>query len=256
MSKTPPGPKSSKREESIKRLIMDLRKIKSDIFAASSTDVEMLSMILDEVIKGVDIAERYPSFYQKLMQDAELRAMFLDTLESIEKDQQEELTALPIPGEVRLDFLNKVFLQPTVTELKNHSWQASWQRSIQQLQQIFSPPKLVYRSEPDLFDGPWFTLVQGEVEVGESSYEIRLECAPSTDGDDSFSISLTVTSEGLTDVVQYPIGATLAWGSYRESIILATPGKARFPDISMLGIFDDEKEKIRAGLNLTIETSL
>jgi hypothetical protein len=253
MSKKSPTPSSSKREESIKRLMKDLSELEPRTFSASPADVEMLSMVVDDVIRGVDIAKRYPSFYQKLIQNMELRRLFLDVLESVEAEQKEEFIALPELGKSSLDFLSKTPLEPTITKFGNRSWQVKWQRTAEQLQTIFSPPGLAYRSAPDLFEGPRFTLVQEEVEVEGSSYEIKLECGPSMDLDDSFSISLTAISENSTGELQIPIRVTLIWGSYHESIILSEQGKIILPDISVTDIFDNVKENVSAELNLILE---
>jgi hypothetical protein len=62
-------------------------------------DEELLSLILDEALKGVDIAARFPNFFQKLLVNTELRKTFLDSLELLEADGNGTLT--PLPEEAR-----------------------------------------------------------------------------------------------------------------------------------------------------------
>jgi hypothetical protein len=56
--------------------------------------------------------------------------------------------------------------------------------------------------------------------------------------------------------VQFPLRASLSWGAYNESVLVAEEGRARFPDILLSDIFDPWEQHVRAGLSLTLETML
>jgi hypothetical protein len=249
-------PDSSKRDEAIKRLVDDLGKIESQVFSTPSEDIETISLIVDDALQGIDIPKRYPSFYQKLVGNAELRQLFLDTLESVQNDHDGNFVALPNPAAVHFDLRDAASSRPTLVERSDHSWQIGWQRTIEQLQRIFSPSELVYRSEPALFDGPRFILLQDEVVVGDATFEIRLECRPSLQFDDLLSVFLTTTIENSALEPQFPVRVLLVWGSYRASMTLVEQGRVQLPDIPVIDIFDQAKKSVNADLSLTIETTL
>lgn len=115
MSKNPHSFTSRKDQNAIQKLMDDLKNVKSGTLTASQTDVEDLSLIIDDALKGVDVAKRYPSVYQKLLGSAELRQAFLDTLDLMEKDQAGKLVPLPKLIKPKLAFLTILPVQPTLS---------------------------------------------------------------------------------------------------------------------------------------------
>ncbi|HJR79147.1 MAG TPA: hypothetical protein VJ821_03675, partial [Anaerolineales bacterium] len=108
--------RSSKRQEAAKRLADDLSQL--DVASGSGTveDEEMLALIIEEASQGIDIAKRYPAFYQRLLNFPDLRQAFLEILESIE----EEAGAPAIPWadteELDLSFLAVPASRPEITK--------------------------------------------------------------------------------------------------------------------------------------------
>ena len=243
-----------KNQKALRRLVVDLSAVNAQSMSTPVANNEMLSLIVDEAIKGIDISKNYPTFYKKLLNNPDLRQAFLDALESIELAEKAELINLPEVPNSKLDFLTAPSLQPIITKRKD-KWQISWQRTIDQLQALFSPAQLVYRSDPTLYDDPWFTLLRGEVEIDGTLYAIALECTLSENDQESLSpfLKIAVTVESTTEEPQFPIQTSLQWGQYNGALRILEEGRARFPDIPFTMIFDEDNKNIIAELNLILE---
>ena len=227
--------------------------------AGSTLDMEsdMLSLIVSGTLHEEDVASRYPAFYQKLLQNAELRQAFLDALESIEAERAGQLIPLPEKPGTDLSFLSRQDSTPIIEQLERQNWRATWKRSFEQLQAVFSPPRLAYRADPSLLEDPWFTLLREEVAASGSTYAVALECTVSSDRDRALSafLNLAVTVESSTGQMLFPIHADLQWGSYTGSVQISQEGRVRFPDIPLDAIYDPSQRQIQAGLSLVLETS-
>jgi len=227
--------------------------------AGSSIDMEsdMLSLIVSGTLQEEDIASRYPAFYQKLLQNADLRQAFLDALESVEAERAGELLPLPETPRTDLSFLSHQDFEPVIEKLERQNWRATWKRSFEQIQAVFSPPKLAYRADPSLLEDPWFTLLREEVALAASTYAVALECTVSGDRDRALSafLNLAVTVESSTEQTPFPLRAHLQWGRYAGSIQISQEGRTRFPDIPLDAIYDPSKRQIQAGLSLVLETA-
>ncbi len=246
-----------KKQEAARRLIDDLFEFDVQTLPTSEADNEMLSLIIDEVLKGVDISVRYPTFYQKLLHNADLRQTFVDVLESMEKASENESIKLPKISMSNLPFLTNQKPHSNLEKFGKNQWRITWQQTIEHLQSIFSPPELVYRSDPSLFEDPWLTLLRGEVDVAGSQYIVLLECSLAKDSDEALAVSLNlaVTLETPAEATQNPLYATLQWGLYDESLPISDEGRTRFPHIPFQAILDEENQRVMADLNLILETS-
>ncbi len=242
------------KQAALRRLADELGQLDTTALPETVGDKEMLSLIVEEVNKGVDISIRYPDFYQKLLNHRELRQAFLDVLQSIEDEEENE----PIPwaedASVDLLFLTEEPAQPIIKKLANQ-WQVSWQRTTEQLQRILSPSALAYRGDPSISDDQWFTLLREEIEIQNSIYTVVLECTFSEEDEKAFSpyLNIAVTVGATTDHPQFPVQTSLHWGAYDQTLRIAEEGRARFPDISFQIIFDDKLTHIDAELQLTLQ---
>lgn len=250
---------SENKQDFLQKLMADLMNIKSGTAAASTANIEILSMVVNEAIEGIDIVKRYPDFYQSILKSAVLRETFLEALQLAEKDKSEKLVPLAQPTVPNLGFL-KTVPAPPIIEFTDRFLQINWQQTTKQLQAIFSSPlNRAYRSSPDLFEGPWFTLLDTEIEAGGTLYRVLLECAPSEVSDDSFSIVMAIEleSENIIEKPDFPaLEARLQWGqTYDEHISIIEQGRLRFRDIPRTDIYDTEKEEIKAELNLTLKSN-
>jgi hypothetical protein len=240
--------------EAAQRLADDL--IKFDARTTTRVDDEMLSIIVDEAYRGIDISKRYPTFYRKLLVNPSLRQAFIDILESLEKEGENELIALPNRPNINLDFLKKHASKLIFEIIDQDNWRISWLRTFEQLQEIFTPQELAFRLDVDLIEDPWFTLLRKEFEVGKSRYTIVLDCTLSEKGNEALSPYLNIAvTLGASDQPKFPIHARLQWGEYNERIFIAEEGRVRLPDIPLSTTFDEEFNLVESELNFTLGTA-
>lgn len=246
---------NGKRTKARQKLAADLAGLASDRAFISMEENEMLSLMVDEALKGVDIKTLYPDFYSQLFSNAVLRHTFLDTLELFEAEKEGKLALVPAGEKPKLDFLTKKSTSSNIQKLENERLQVKLQKNIQQLKNIFSPPQLAYKDDANLFDDNWFTVLRDEIELGASSYSILLECGISKQTEDALSASLNIamTLETAKPSSESSIHATLQWGKYSETLTLAKEERARFPDIPFSATFNQQTQEIIAGLELVLE---
>ncbi len=238
-----------------RKLAKDLADLNSRGQLASETDGDMVSLIVDGILRGEDISRRYPTLYRKLLENAGLRQALMDALESVEAERAHQMIPLPKTPKTDLSFLLDRTPQPLVEILNDHKWRGTWRRTLEQIQAIFSPPELAYRADPTQFEDPWFTLLRDELEASGAVYTVALECTLSSQTDEAISafLNLAVTLSSDPKSAWFPLQAVLHWGAYTESIIVPEEGRTRFPDIPLTAIMDIEHEEIRSGLSLILE---
>lgn len=240
------------------KLMKDLSALDAKAGAAlPSEESEMLSLIVNGVLNGENLAERHPAFYKKLIENPELRQAFLDALESVEAERSGREAALPEEAEVKLDFLRSVPAPPAVETLEGRNWRATWQRTLEQLETVFSPPDLAYRADGDLFEDPWFTLLRDEIAIEGVTYDVVLDCTLSTEKESSLAalLNLAVTPGKNSGLAAFPLRASLHWGDYQGSILVEEEGRVRFPDIPIAAVFNQADLQVRDGLRFTLEAA-
>jgi hypothetical protein len=242
-----------------KRLADDLAELDRRSSPITPGDIEMLSIIINEALSGIDISKRYPTFYKKILRNPNLSRVFTDSLETLEKSRANDLVGLPDAIKPDLSFLRHASINPKILTNKN-GWQIQWQRTVEQLQTLFFPSgmEMAYRQDPSLFDDTWFTLLRESVDITDASYSILLECGISEDLENSLSafLNVAVTLESETASYQFPIFVTLNWGEYKETIEITEQGRVRFPDIPLKVAFDDKIQNITSELNFMLETAV
>lgn len=240
----------------LQELLNDLSRLGATDSSDWTGDDDMLSLMVNEALKGVDITAQYPDFYQELLTNAALREAFLDVLTLIEKDERGLLAALPNGPVTSLDFLAKPSRQLDEKTGTGQSWLMTWQRTINDLQALFSPPERAYRADPSLTEDPWFTLLQEEFQANQAQYAVVLECALLDDQSAlSTVLDIAVTFKGLEKLDVFPLKATLHWGVYQESLLIEKEGRLKFAEIPLDIPFDDTFENITANLDFTLEAA-
>jgi hypothetical protein len=244
--------KNDHRTKAGKKLTSSLAGTVSTNLFFSLKENEMLSLLIDETIKGVDIKTQYPDSYRALLHNPELRQVFLDTLQSLEAQAEDRLEPLPAGAKLNLDFLHNK--QPQNQSSDQESWKISLQRTIQQLRDIFIPQKLAYRADSSFYEDSWFTLLREDVEIGGCSYSVWLECGISEETEQALSASLNVAMILEAKAISNsPLRATLRWGNYTETLTIIGEGRARFRDIPFSDTFDQQSHEILSGLKLMLE---
>ena len=243
--------------EKYKKLLDHLSMMNKGAGLDPAMERDMLSLIVSGSLNEENIAERYPSFYKKLLENPELRQAFLDALESVEAERAGKLTPIPDSSRTKPNFLKKPSTSPQIEMLDGRNWRAFLQRSIEHLKVIFSPPEMAYRDDPVLADDPWFTLLRDEMVVEGVTYDIVLDCVLSHEREGALSpyLHLAVTIGRPGSHAGLPLRASLRWGNYQESITVENEGRFQFPDIPLAAVFDQAEFQLQSGLDLTLETT-
>ncbi|HLF25884.1 MAG TPA: hypothetical protein VJG32_06075 [Anaerolineae bacterium] len=217
----------------------------------------VLSLIVSDALKGIDIADRYPTFFHKVMADEDLRQAFLDALEAMEESRQEAKPSLDIP-QPAFDFLKAATPKPAIEYTFPAKWRIIWQQTIGQLESIFFPaatPQLAYRAVDDLED-PWFTLFRSDVEVAQAQLSVVLEVIWMTDTSDTLQMQVAAgfTLSPSEPIVPIPdLRAHLTWGQYEATVMITRRGRATFPPLPLYLVLDESARHVTADLQLTLE---
>ena len=245
----------SRKLAALKKLAEQLSSLATGEEMPAPMEMDMLSLIVDGALHGEDIARRYPAFYQKLLENAGLRQAFLDALDAIESERTETLIPMPAAAETRLDFLTRQPPAPVIEISGNNNWRVTWQRTLEQVRAIFSPPEMAYRADQSDLEEPWFTLLREEMRAGGSIYTVVLDCTPSVDSENSLAayLHLAVTLEASAQRPAFPLHARLRWGEYNDSVPVLEEGRVRFPDVPLASVFDVGAFRPEAGFSLSLE---
>ena len=249
MTKPTPSPKRVNSQQ----LAEHLAKLDQRSGQIPTEEQEMLSLMISRALSGENLAEHYPDFYQKLLQNAALREVFLDALIAIEEDRAGRFS--PIPNPVQdLNFLQQMPVQPKINIENRNTWNVVWQKTLDEIKAIFAPPDLAYRAVQDILEEPWFTLLRDEVPVAGINYSITLECTLSNELQNQLAayVVLAVTSNPALAEPNFPLQAELQWGPYQQRVEIPNEGRVRFPDIPLEIIFDPSSNQPSAGLSLTL----
>lgn len=220
-------------------------------------DDHMLSLIVSDALSGIDIAQRYPSFYQKMMGNPWLFQAFLDAFDLLKADGEDALTLLPKAASRDLSFLKETpSEQPKVAQSSKGDWQVTWQLLVDELRRLLFPsPGLAYRRAVAPLEDESFLVLHEEVEVSGQLLEVMLEAVHPVARPEILRLQVLVASEGKqTDAAMQ---ASLSWGRYAETAVLDKYGQAQFPPLR-LEVFLDESDQVNMGnlqLVLTLQQS-
>ena len=199
-------------------------------------DEEMLSLVLDDFEKGVDIRSRYPSFYEHLLDNPDLRDILLDILELL-VDPGTVAPETMIDRLPNLDFLGLKSPQ-AVIEIRATGWQAVWRLTARTLTELFSPePEALLRSG-ELLEDPWIVLIRNEIEVPTGSLLVNLEVTQNIHQPDILIAMISLFNRDSDAIPPPPVEASLVWKDYHQTVTLSAAGPDRFPDVSLQDVYD------------------
>lgn len=218
----------------------------------TAEDEDMLSLVVNDALQGVDIIEQYPDFYQKLLADAELRQGFLDALDLLERSEAGELSSLPQMPAPDLTFLQKAVLpKPVVEQPTPGKWRVTWQVLQEQLSSLFTPASLAYRSSYMDLEDEGTVLLRSQVEVGDAQFDVFLEAIRAVD--DPAYLHLYLSATPLSDMPLPAMEAHLQWGALQQTAVIDQYGRARFQPFPLTAVVDETKQAFRADLQLALE---
>ena len=218
----------------------------------------MLSLVLNDALKGIDISDRYPDFYRRMLADANLRYAFLESLAILMRDAAGELEPLPQAPGHDLAFLEEQALEPAVTvAAEGQGWRITWHHTLETLRVLFSaaPPAAApaYPSGRGPLEDDVLTLLRSNVAVAELELDVVLEVIRPAATPGELHPFLMVTPESATALPA--LCGTLDWGTYSETVAVTAVGVARFPAIPLPAILDEREETLSGTLTLTVETT-
>ena len=219
----------------------------------------MLSLVVHDALEGVDISVRYPAFYQQMLADNELREAFLDTLDLLRRSRVGELLPLPQPAGENLFFLRARSSEPRIELATNGRWRILWQRTIADIQAILFQPRSslspLFRSAANQIEDPWFTLVNGEVDVEEKRITALLQATQQVERPHTLQLFLTVAIVSITEEedITLPLRATVGWGRYGQGVLVGANGQASFSSVPFSAAFAEGHQSVKGHLYLTLE---
>ena len=236
--------------------IIDSKPIPSPI---TDEESNMLPVVVGDALRGVNIAQKYPIFFLRMLENQSLLEDFLDTFDLLQQTQTGALATMPAPFSRDLSFLRRrrsVHLE--VQPINASGWRVILQQTIDNLQSLFFPLTLstdmqIRGGLSQLMDEDnWFTITREEVTVGESRWTLILEGKPADE--DEVLLSLDVLVIPMTDTaITSTLVATLQWGTYDNQVQIGPRGRATFPPIPLDIVLDETTERVKAELQLTVE---
>ncbi|MCL4266949.1 MAG: hypothetical protein KJ069_27465 [Anaerolineae bacterium] len=216
------------------------------------SDMEMFSLVLHDALLGVDISERYPTFWGRMMAAPTLYQVFIEALALLEADGRDLSPPLPPTTINELAFLQKTPTpQPEIVQSTTGRWRIAWQVLFDQLQQLLFPtPDLVYRRAIPLLEDESIILLHDEVTIADQPVEALLEAIRPVEQPELLRLQLLAAAETPLP----PLQASLHWGSYAYTAVLDAYGHAHFPPLRLDDILDEAGQLRAADLRLVLET--
>jgi hypothetical protein len=214
-------------------------------------DLDMLSFIVNDALKGVDIATLYPAFHARLLADPQLRQTYEDLLDVLEDTAADPDQADPLPISRELPFLEPTRTNAIVQPTAPGRWQLAWRLLCDHLtQNFFGAPALDYRLGLSLLEDESFILVEEEVLVAEQTLSVMLEAIRPVAEPEQLRLQLfTATPSDPLPSLE----AIITWGDYTATAWTDRYGQAYFPPIQLHTILDQSEQRITADLQLILE---
>jgi hypothetical protein len=217
----------------------------------------MLSFIVSESARGVNLAGHYPIFHRRLQKDPALRKQFQDSLDLLLQTQANTLEHLPGPPSQDLYFL-KTRPRPecSVESTESGGWDVILKLGKTQLNTLFSPlpvePATRHGLRIGLDEDNWFTLFRETVETSEGSWRVVLEGTPIDEPKDALKLAVMVMPVAGQNKKRFRLRATLIWGECAATVAVDERGHASFPWIRLESVLDESRTRISDDLVLTL----
>lgn len=216
------------------------------------SDMEMFSLVLHDALMGVDISERYPTFWGRMMAAPALYQTFIEALSLLETNGRDTPPPLPAATINELTFLQKrPAPQPEIAQSTSGGWRVTWQVLFDQLQQLLFPtPDLVYRYAAPLLEDESVILLHDGVTIADQSVETLLEAIRPVEQPELLRLQLLTAAETPLP----PLQASLRWGGYAHTAVLDAYGRAHFPPLRLDDILDEAGQLRATDLQLVLES--
>lgn len=256
--------KSGQWAKVIDQLLQDVAQ-SSDPFKPYESGEAMLDLIVSDALKGVDIRQQYPHFYQQLAENTELLEALEDALAILADETSVGPAPEPIwqPAYKHLTFLQKPEpQQPAVTYLSPTRWLINWQTTAAQLQQLFAPPAThAYRFASSYLADPAINLIQHDIVIEGRELNVLLQAtsprsvAPTPVGTTADAVNLDLWVFVMTtdpETAPMALTANLRWGTYAAVKPVQLNDQTPFPPVPRTAIMTRDGQTIQADLQLEI----
>jgi hypothetical protein len=236
------------------QLISDLSHLTTTPKTASpNEDYEMLSIVVNDALIGIDVMKKYPAFYARMLADEELRIAFLDTLELLEEGLAGNLPDYSGSEFFNLDFLQEFMPRPAIKKSTKNNWQLIWQRTVHQLQILFNmallQPTEDFRSGGVFLDEDHINILNSHMEIEEKEVEVRLDLLRTTNQLGNLNLMLTCFAPKEPS---QRFEATIVWGDYCHTSAVNSRGLAKFPPLDAAQLFSPSG-KVKHDFELRLE---
>lgn len=230
---------------------------RDDNLLPNESDFEMLSLLIDEALSGVDVVTRYPTVFRKLLASSELREAYESALAILRADADDTLDPLPHPPSHDLSFLQTAVFLPMLSHPQPNRLQLHWCQTAQAIQALFAPPpQVAYRLGADYLADPHKTLLRGNWQHDDRDWSVVLHVTQPAAHPGSLALTLWLSSldepSSDTPAARPTCEARLHWGVYDQTAILDSNGQAEFPLIPFTAILGSDGETVTSDLELTL----
>lgn len=245
---------SGKLPEPANRLWFHLAKDEPD--KPDQGDDVMLSVVIDDAMDGVDITERYPEFYRRMLQNPKMFQEFLDALELLEADRVGTLEDVPALA-VAVQEKRPKDTEPEIILNGPRAWIARWMQGVDQLSSIFMDfgPVLQpeYRRGLGMLDEHPMSLISSHLSVENTDLGVRLTAALSDDPDSmDLQLMVALLDDDSEAVRSNSLEASIQWGDYYQTSSIDEEGRAFFPPLPISAIMDNSGESVNTELLLML----
>lgn len=217
----------------------------------------MMSFMVSEAARGVDMAARYPAFYRRLQEEPSLREQFQDSLDLLLTTLTNTLEPLPGPPNRDLSFLQtRPRPECTLITAERGGWGMSFILCAEQLNHRFFPQPVepVPRRglEIGLDEDNWFTLIRATLAVDVSSWSVVLEGTPVGGMESTLHLVVMVIPGQERENENAGWQANLSWGNYEATVVIGGNGRASFPFCNMQWVLDESQPAYMSDLSLQL----
>lgn len=216
-------------------------------------DSEMIPVVAEAALRGEDIRQTYPRFWQALLVRTRLRVAFLQVILALETPAS-ELPRVPTPDWLAEE-LARIPPSPQVRQYSRERWAVNWRQTAgqvnYQIEQHIETTRRSRRMMTHIY-GQVFTMLRAEVALESGELNVLLELTRSAELP-LFQPTLFVNFDPAPAIPDTPLVATLSWGSYAERVALQL-APVTFPPVPLTAVADAETDRILFDLHLSIET--
>jgi hypothetical protein len=240
------------RQEATEQL---LRHLSKTAVVPDAEDEEMLSLLINDALQGVDVTRRYPVLYRRILAIPELREAFFDAMDLLQKSRSGQLETIPGGPSEDLSFLNEFMPVDAVTTREGSGGERLlWHRSREQMQALFDIFAPFLQLAPFRLDEELgaITLLQAAWPPESGRLTLQLEAWQGQGHEDALHLALVALALEARGSSPLPgLQADLEWADYQGSARFDCQGRADLPVMPISAVLD-ENGRVKADLRLIV----